>query len=773
MLSTTSASRGPRLGDFRADPATGVLMPPDAGTPAGYLDGAELRLRESLPRIGDRTTGSQELAALIEDWPTEYHLTPYRSTIFEALGFRRAQTARVLELGCGCGAVTRWLGEHCGRVDAIEGDPQRAHIAALRCEDLDNTHVYAANYSELTELEGYDVATLIGVLEYGHLYHPDHRDDPDGAAAANLRLVRRALSDDGLLVVAIENRLGLKYLNGAREDHSGRLFEGIQGYPDPTTPVTWSARALQRLLRDAGFEGADLLLPFPDYKLARTIVNPARCSDDHFVHNWIDAPAPDRGGHRGASLYNEHLATRELARAGVLPELSNSFLMLAWVGDRDSAIDRLGIDLDWSARHYSLDRKPAFRKQVTLRNQVVEHSPLLDGRDPDHDRRKLAAIGLQHQLGLELHRPGDALLFEVFESLTVEGVGPRFGRHLADFRSWLLARFPATGAPSAVDGRAFDATWWNVLVHPRTGDWQVIDEEWRLTGPIPVDFLLWRMVHHFAMRYRSDLPDEVSALTPEAFADACASSVAPDLSPALLEAFAQVDAAIQLAVSPGGSVERPAALDLLLALADPSAARYTVAAHAAEVVAVPALLAAYDRAAAHGAAMTLVVYAPDQLPEDAASSLLAAMAAAGVDDSRCDLVLLAVPDTPEAERSVVEHAEAVLSEGSSHFAAAALPHFGANDGEALARAAGASVASAGSPGGMPPAMPDEPNRAPRAENQVDDLEERADALGEHIDETRRDWEHKKHDPDVPGAAGDPDRAEGGLPPTMDKITPGD
>lgn len=65
----------------------------------------------------------------------------------------------------------------------------------------------------------------------------------------------------------------------------------------------------------------------------------------------------------------------------------------------------------------------------------------------------------------------------------------------------------------------------------------------------------------------------------------------------------------------------------------------------------------------------------------------------------------------------------------------------------------------------------EPQR--RAEEQVDRLEERSDALGEQIDKTRRDWEEKKHDPDVPGAAGDPDRAEGGLPPNLDKITPGD
>jgi hypothetical protein len=41
------------------------------------------------------------------------------------------------------------------------------------------------------------------------------------------------------------------------------------------------------------------------------------------------------------------------------------------------------------------------------------------------------------------------------------------------------------------------------------------------------------------------------------------------------------------------------------------------------------------------------------------------------------------------------------------------------------------------------------------------MEKRSDELGEHIDEARQDWEARKADPSVPGAAGDPDRAEEG------------
>ncbi len=47
------------------------------------------------------------------------------------------------------------------------------------------------------------------------------------------------------------------------------------------------------------------------------------------------------------------------------------------------------------------------------------------------------------------------------------------------------------------------------------------------------------------------------------------------------------------------------------------------------------------------------------------------------------------------------------------------------------------------------------------ERDVEEMQERTDRLEEQIEDTREDWEGKKRDSGVPGAAGDPDRAEGG------------
>ena len=61
-----------------------------------------------------------------------------------------------------------------------------------------------------------------------------------------------------------------------------------------------------------------------------------------------------------------------------------------------------------------------------------------------------------------------------------------------------------------------------------------------------------------------------------------------------------------------------------------------------------------------------------------------------------------------------------------------------------------------------------------AEREVADLEERGERLSAHIEATRKDWEAKKADAGVPGAAGDPDRAEeGGQHPETDYPAKGD
>lgn len=60
-------------------------------------------------------------------------------------------------------------------------------------------------------------------------------------------------------------------------------------------------------------------------------------------------------------------------------------------------------------------------------------------------------------------------------------------------------------------------------------------------------------------------------------------------------------------------------------------------------------------------------------------------------------------------------------------------------------------------------MTEHDEKAQQLEREAEDLEEQSDRVGEHIDETRRDWESKEQDPSVPGAQPDPDGEEESVP----------
>ena len=143
--------------------------------------------------------------ALLQDtrWPVLYHLSEERQNIVSWLPLKK--TDRVLEIGCGCGAITGALCRRAGHVDAVEISPRRAEIAAWRNKECANLSIHVGNLNDLALGASYDVVTLIGVLEYAvsftHTQAPFHDF---------LVQCQQYLKPGGRLVIALENRLGMK-----------------------------------------------------------------------------------------------------------------------------------------------------------------------------------------------------------------------------------------------------------------------------------------------------------------------------------------------------------------------------------------------------------------------------------------------------------------------------------------------------------------------------------------------------------------------------------
>ena len=158
-------------------------------------------------------------------FPVLYHLSPVRENILSWYPFREGASA--LEIGAGPGAITSLLCRRCRKVTSVELSHRRARINYERNKACRNLTIMVGNLNDMRFEEPFDYVILNGVFEYAGSF--TEGEDPYGTF---LKRCAGYLKEDGLLLIAIENRLGLKYFAGAPEDHTDNYMEGLKGYPD-------------------------------------------------------------------------------------------------------------------------------------------------------------------------------------------------------------------------------------------------------------------------------------------------------------------------------------------------------------------------------------------------------------------------------------------------------------------------------------------------------------------------------------------------------------
>lgn len=347
-----------------------------------YSDGDDIEnyLLNTMRAVTDLSVYSNELREKIKDWPSNYHLSPRRSNLL--FPFKEwFQGKRILEIGCGCGAITRFLGECNAEVISVEGSLRRAQIARERCRGLDNIEIICTPSDQLPELGEFDAILLIGVLEYAKTFL--------GVNGQSLMLedCYSRLAKNGQLFIAIENKLGIKYFAGANEDHLGKPMLGINDTYTEHSVTTFGRKELIKLLNNAGFDEISEYLPLPDYKLPVSIVTPLGWNN---YSNELTVLAVEsmQADAQGASdyLFSLEMATRSVWLNDLAPDLSNSFLMITTKKGQPQ-IDSGHI----AAYHLSVDRLTELSKYIifhevepgslsvsthSLTNKYAEPNPL-------------------------------------------------------------------------------------------------------------------------------------------------------------------------------------------------------------------------------------------------------------------------------------------------------------------------------------------------------------------------------------------------------------
>ncbi|HBE91937.1 MAG TPA: hypothetical protein DDW55_05190 [Gammaproteobacteria bacterium] len=457
------------------------VIPGTEQQPFAYSDGddAENYVYDVIANAADTSSTSAELESHIRDWPSEYHFTSKRATLLRALDLSGME--QVLELGCGCGAISRYLGEQNMQVDAIEGSTRRAQIARSRCRDLDNVSIVNANYNDLGLPEGeYDAIFLIGVLEYARRFCPDAADDYV-AVHDILVAIKKSLKPDGVLITAIENRLGLKYLLGTTEDHYAVPYIGINNYPDSAGIRTYDHAEWQATLNDAGFPVREFLAPFPDYKIPSVVLHEDFLRTPQVVAHLYAMTSRD--------YYRVHVTGAEegqfwkaFQQTGGVLDYANSFLIVAAKQGGQPARIASSDFVHVTGPHRKACYRTVTRKPRA--ENIVNKTQLINAEQEKGLLRQVLAD--------EEHLHGELLSDIWIQTLVIWQDMDRLNRLFAEYYKFLKAY--ARDNEPAYD--MFDIQPFNIVLDDN-GKYRPFDREWVLEESISPEYVLFRGLFWF------------------------------------------------------------------------------------------------------------------------------------------------------------------------------------------------------------------------------------------------------------------------------------
>lgn len=164
----------------------------------------------------------------------------------------------------------------------------------------------------------YDYITLIGTYEYA----PNFINDKEPYLAF-LKLLKQHLKANGKILLAIDNRLGIKYFVGAKSEHYDKIFEGLESEIRNKKANLLLKREIERYIKEANFENYKFYYPLSDYKNTSSIFT------DEFLpkSNSSKIIYPINYENGSIVIFNEVNAIKQICDKNKFADFTNSYFV--------------------------------------------------------------------------------------------------------------------------------------------------------------------------------------------------------------------------------------------------------------------------------------------------------------------------------------------------------------------------------------------------------------------------------------------------------------
>ena len=351
------------------------------------------------------------------------------------------------------------------------------------------TGVMAEELWKLPE-KSYDIILHLGVVE-------SENDNIRKTYSKYLTYYKSHLKEQGVLLFAVPNRLGLRYFAGCKDENYDSCFVGPEGYKAGMTKQALSKKEYEKLLEETCFFKIEKYYPYPDYHFPVAV----------YSEEWLPGEGELNANIRNFDkdrylLFDESKVYNSLIREGLYQEFANSFLYICYMAEVENEEKVI-------FSKFSNERSPRFQIRTDIvkkpdGTRLVIKYPLtqeakahVKKMQDDYERltRECAdekitfcpvtwngkgavssfakGTSLQEILHQKLEAGKDEEALELIKEFTKR------------YRNYLSGR-------NMEFTNDLDMVFSNILVD---GDiWTVIDYEWSFRKEIPADFMLYRVL---------------------------------------------------------------------------------------------------------------------------------------------------------------------------------------------------------------------------------------------------------------------------------------
>ncbi len=467
-----------------------------------------------------------------QDWDITDALSHEKSNCIEWIPIKKNE--KVLEIGAGYGSITEKLSDKGAEVYALETDFVKCQMIEKRTSVNANVTVVLGHLDELKEEVGDNFSKIFIVGNFYRVadYISDSGLECDDYYSFAINQLFSLLADDGQLILVDDNRLGLKYFNGAKVSDKEVPFSQVEGNSSTKEAnLLFSKKEITDLLyRCDNKLNISFYYPYPDYKYTDTIYSdsrmPRRNELNYDMYNWERF---------GLNNFRDSLVFNSIIDEGLFDRFTNSYIAIV----SKNTITGLPVYIK-----YSNDRSYKYQirteiwnsngtktvKKIALNSSVIKH---LRKMSDTCNMSKDVLRDLDCDVKLcELRDSKDAVEYDFIEGSVLSDevndyiVGYDYTRveQIFDRLFNVLAYKEVPWVPSEQFSKIFgeydvdkalhssrinniDLILPNIIV---TDDqkWSIIDYEWGFNVDIPAEFILWRSIFYLNRRKDASSYDE-------------------------------------------------------------------------------------------------------------------------------------------------------------------------------------------------------------------------------------------------------------------------